>query len=440
MSKIARTIRHAKSACASRLTIATLTVLMGGAAASAGSPAVSGDIEYGYWGNAKRTEVSEAVMKAFHTAFPDANVRGIVAEYRSYIERLTVQAAAGELPCVTQTQSTFLTTYASRNVLMPLDDLVKSGAIDVSGIPAEVLDIGKYDGKLYMVPAGTFVKLIAYNHGLTQKYGIEDPAKKTDFNSFKQWLIDAQKKLPKGVFATEANGANLFTLDSWIAGHGQSISKDGKLGFDKDVIRDYLAFWKDLHDAGTVVPADRLDEQLGAFELRPLSTGQAIAATRDIPNIAQSKEVLEKAGLPADIRFIRNPANQGAKSGNVPGANGLSISTSCNNVPTASAFINFFVNDPKAAVAYRSSNGIVASKSSADALLADKDTPEAVRVSLKVNEEVVADDDLAAASYPSGYQALQDPLRRAYEGVMLNGVSPTDAAERFFKDAGRALR
>lgn len=430
-----------KKFCTSHLAIgAVAATLLGGLPANAEPSAATGDIEYGYWGNAKRTVVTEAVISAFHAKYPEANVRGIVAEYRSYIERLTVQAAAGELPCVTQTQSTFLTTYASRDVLIPLDELVASGAIDVSGIPAEVLDIGKYDGKLYMVPAGTFVKLIAYNHGLAQKYGIEDPAKRTDFNTFKQWLINAQAKLPKGVYATEANGANLFTLDSWIAGHGQSISKDGKLGFDQKVIADYLGFWKELHDAGAVVPADRLDEQLGAFELRPLSTGQALTATRDIPNVAQSKDVLEKAGLPSEIRFFRNPVEAVAKSGNVPGANGLSISASCNNVPTASAFVDFFVNDPTAAIAYQSSNGVVASKSGSAALLADKATPEAVRASLRVNEEVVADDDLAAASYPSGYQALQDPLRRAYEGVMLNGVSPTDAAERFFRDASRALR
>ena len=82
-----------------------------------------GDIDYGYWGNAVRAEVTEAVSRAFEKEFPGAHVQGAVAEYAAYIERLTVQSAAKELPCVTQTQTTFLATYAARNVLRPLDDL-----------------------------------------------------------------------------------------------------------------------------------------------------------------------------------------------------------------------------------------------------------------------------------------------------------------------------
>lgn len=412
----------------------------GPAAAQAAAPAVSGTIEYGYWGNARRTELTQAVIKAFTDTHPGTQVRGIVAEYQSYIERLTVQAAAKELPCVTQAQSTFLATYASRGVLEPLDDLVKSGAFDVSGIPPEVLETGKVDGKLYMIPTGTFLRLPSYNAALLKQYGIEEPKKRANFQDYKAWVLAAQQKLPKGVYATEADGAWLFMLDSWITGHGKVLSENGKLAFDEALLTEYLTYWKELNDAGAVVPADRLDEQFGAFELRPLARGRALLGTRDIPQVVQTAAALKAGNLPVDMKFARNSVADGVKSGNVPGANGLSISASCSNIPTAAAFINFFTNDAGAALIFQSANGVVVSKSGRDALLQSEATPQPVRTSLQVLAEVVADDDLTPATYPSGYQGLQDPLRRAYEAVVLQGQAPADAAKRFFREASRSLR
>lgn len=428
---------YRKMSCSVFAAALATTALMSAAARADG---VSGTIEYGYWGNAKRTQQSEAVMKAFTEANPQANVHGIVAEYQAYIERLTVQAASGQLPCVTQAQSTFLATYASRGVLQPLDDLVKSGAIDVSGIPAAVLETGKFDGKLYMIPTGTFVRLMVYNDALVKKYGVTEPPAKMTYDEYKGWVTEAQKKLPKGVYAVEADGSLNFTLDSWVTGHGKAISVDGKLGFDQAFFKEYLQFWKDLNDAGAVVPADRLDEQFGAFELRPLAKGTALSANRDIPQVVPTEDALNAAKIPNDLRFHSNPVAEGVKSGNVPGANGLSISASCDNVPTAASFINFFSNDPKAAVAYQSANGVVVSDGQRKTLTDDKQTPAAVRRSLKVLADLVATDNLAASTYPSGYQGIQTPLRRAYEAVMLNGQDPDAAAAEFFRNVERVLR
>ncbi|SFU21906.1 extracellular solute-binding protein [Mesorhizobium sp. YR577] len=401
---------------------------------------VDGTIEYGYWGNARRAGLTEAVSRAFETAHPGAKVQGIVAEYAAYVERLTVQAAAGELPCVTQTQSTFLATYATRGVLMPLDDLVQSGGIDVSGIPDEILATGRIGGKLFMLPTGTFLRLVAYNAAMAELYGIAAPPKRGTFDEYKQWLLTSQKKLPQGVYAAENEGANLFTFYSWIAGHGQKFFEKGALGFEPALLTQYFEFWEGLRKAGAVVPADRLDEQFGAVEVTPLSRGHVLSATRDIPQIFQAEQTLATANLPSEIEFARNPVATGAKSGNVPGTNGLSISANCDNIATAAAYLNFFGNDPRAAVAFKSANGVIVSQAGQKALLDSKSTPENVRESLETLSAIVADGDITPASYPSGYQTLPNLLRRIYEDVALKGQSPAEAAKRFFDEASRTLR
>jgi len=433
-----RSALNGSAAVAIALALASLAVRPGLTQDISGP--VEGTIEYGYWGNARRAELTEAVSRKFEEAHPGTEVLGIVAEYAAYIERLTVQAAAGELPCVTQTQSTFLATYATRGVLIPLDELIQAGKIDISGIPEAILETGRINGHLYMLPTGTFLRLIAYNEAMVAEHNIPLPPSRGDFNEYKEWLLAAQEKLPDGVYAGENEGANLFTLYSWIAGHGENFFKDGKLGFDPELLQRYFEFWEDLRKAGAVIPADRLDEQFGAIETTPLSRGHALSATRDIPQIIQVQQTLANAGLPAEIKFFRNPVVEGAISGNVPGTNGLSISASCDNIPTAAAYLDFFSNDPRAALAFQSANGVVVSKPAQEALLSSEATPESVRESLQTLSEVVADGDVATATYPSGYQTLPTLLRRTYEDVALNGRSPAEAAQRFFDEASRTLR
>ena len=412
----------------------------GAALAQPATGPIGGTIEYGYWGNAQRARLTEAVSRAFEAAHPGTKVQGIVAEYASYIERLTVQAAAGELPCVTQTQSTFFATYARRGALRPLDDLVKSGAIDVSGIPGAILDTGRIDGKLFMLPTGTFVRLVAFNAAMAKRYGIADPPKRDTYEKYRQWLIAAQQKLPGGVYAAENEAANFFTLYNWVAGHGQPFFKGNSLGFEPALLVQFFEFWESLRKAGVAMPADRLGEQFGALEMTPLARGQVLSATRDIPQITQAEQTLASANLPAEIRFFRNPVEAGAKSGNVPGTNGLSISANCGKVPTAAAYLSFFDNDPKAALAFQSANGVVVTQAGQRALLGDPATPAAVRRSLETLAEVTSDGDISPATYPAGYQTLPNILRRSYENISLRGQDPKQVAAQFFEEAARTLR
>jgi multiple sugar transport system substrate-binding protein len=292
-----------------------------------------------------------------------------------------------------------------------------------------------------MIPTGTFVRLPAFNAGMVKKYGLPEPAKRMTYAEYKAWLVAAQQKLPKGIYASENDGAWLFVFDSWVAGHGETLFKGKAFGFKPETVTAYLSFWKDLKDAGVLVPVDRIDEQFLSLELRPLARGRALISSRDIPQITQVSQTLASSNLPSEIHFISNPvASPAAKSANVPGANGLSISSSCKNVPTAAAYVNFFSNDPKAALAFQSANGVVVSKTGRQTLLDSPKTPAPVRGALEHLDTLVAANDLAPApAYPPGYQALQDPLRRAYEGVM-RGKAPAAAAKEFLNEAARTIR
>jgi multiple sugar transport system substrate-binding protein len=400
---------------------------------------ISGQIEYGYWGNAARAEVTEAVSRLFEAKYPGTTVTGVSAEYVAYIERLTVQAAASELPCVTQVQTTFLATYARRGALLPLDELIASGAIDVSGIPASVLETGKIEGKQYFIPTGVFLRLLAINKTMAEANGIPILASPATYEQYEAWLRDAQTKLPSGVFAAENEAVNMFTLYSWVTGHGEELFDGQNLAVSQETLTSFFAFWDKLAKDGVAIPPDRIDELVGSIELTPMSTGTALTGTKDIPHAALIEGVLGQSGTPSEVVMVSNPENPDAH-GNVPGGNGLAISANCNNVPVAAAYINYFSNDPEAAVAFRSSNGVAISSTGRQALLDNPDTPANVRRSLSVLDSFAASGDIAAASYPAGYQALPPLLRRVYEDIAFNGVTPEDAAKTFASEAATLLQ
>lgn len=416
-----------------------LTACSGGGSSDA-SGKVEGTIGYGFWGNPGRGDKVAAVTELFKAKYPDVKVEGEVADYLAYMERLTVRAAGNELPCATGMQSTILAQYAEKEVLRPLDDLIESGQIDTSNIPEDVLASGKIDGKQYMIPTGTFVRLMAYNADMVSAAGIQPPTNDMTWEDYAKWLADLQPKLPTGVFAGEDNGGLLFTLSSWVVGHGGEVfTEDNKLGFDKAMLASYFQYWLDLRRAGVIVPPEKIPEQNGALELTPMALGTAVSGTRDVPHVYITEQALSKAGLPSNVEAVSVPSEDSDKSANIVGSNGISIPESCDNVATAAAWINFFSNDVDAALAFQSDNGILTNTKAQEAIVAKAEIPDGVKQNVTIFRKLTDSGDLTTSRYPSGLNTVTNELLRLYQAAAFGQTSVDAAVDEFFVSAEDAL-
>ncbi|GAA2026077.1 ABC transporter substrate-binding protein [Agromyces tropicus] len=416
-----------------------LTGCGGGGGDSTADGEIAGEISYAFWGNPARAEKVDDVIGVFEDANPEATVSPEVADYMAYIERLTVRAAGNDLACATGTQSTFLAQYAENGALRPLDDLIESGQIDVSDIPEDVLAAGQVDGKQYMLPTGTFVRLLAYNADLVAETGAPAPTDDLTWEEYGDWLREVQDGLPDGVYATENEGGLMFTFMSWVAGHGGTFVEDGKLAFDQDTLADYFEFWLDLTDDGAAIPAASIPDQLGALELTPMANGIAASGTRDIPHLYITEQALAGAGKRAAVEAVSNPSDDPDESANILGSNGISIPESCDNVATAAAWIDFFANDADAALAFQSDNGILTNTTAQDALLDDADTPDGVKQNVTILQGLTESGDLTTTAYPAGLPTLTAELQRLYQQVAFGEMSVDEAAAAFFTAAEDAL-
>lgn len=413
----------------------------GGGGASDPSGEIEGTIEYGFWGTPARGEKVSALSDLFSKKHPGATVEGEVADYLAYTERLTVRAAGGDLPCATGVQSTFLAQYAQNGALRSLDDLIESGQIDVTDIPDDVLAAGQVDGEQYMIPTGTFLRLLAYNADVVADAGLDAPTDDMTWEDYADWLRDLQASLPEGVYAAENEGGIMFTLTSWVIGHGGEVfTDDGDLGFDKQTLTEFFQYWLDLAEDGAVVPAERIPEQTAALELTPMAVGDAVAGTRDIPHIYITEQTLAGAGLPSHIEQVSVPSESADQSANVLGSNGISIPAECDNIPTAAAWIDFFANDVDAALTFQSDNGILTNTAAQEALLADPEIPEGVKQNVTILQAVTEGGDVTTSRYPSGLNTISNELLRLYQSVAFGEVTVDQAVDAFFTSAEDALR
>ncbi|MEQ3549036.1 ABC transporter substrate-binding protein [Pseudonocardia nematodicida] len=400
---------------------------------------IGGSVDYGYWGNPSRAERVAAVVEGFRSVHPGTRVSSQVGAYQSYIERLTVRAAGRDLPCVTSMQSTFFAPYATQGALLPLDDLIADGSIDVSDIPEDVLESGMAEGRQFMIPTGSYVRPVAYNADLLASTGVGPPPPGWDWAGYEQWLRAIDARLPEGVYATEIEGSNLMSLFSFVASHDQEFFDDDGLGFPPELLREWFAMWEGLTRDGVSVPASMIPDQTNNMESTPMARGVAVAGTKDIPHLTIHERVLQSSGLGDEVAWATNPVAVPGASGNVIGSNGLAISADCDNVATSAAFIDYFANDPAAISAYQSDNGVVPGSRSQQVLLDDADTPEGVQRSVRVLRELSEDSDIASMTYPQGIQILTGELRRLFEDIAFGRTDIDTAVESFYAEARQAL-
>jgi multiple sugar transport system substrate-binding protein len=336
-------------------------------------------------------------------------------------------------------QSTALAQFADPKILRPLDDLVESKTIDTSNVPKGVIDTGRgFDGKLYMISTGVFSRVDFYNDALLQQTGIAPPAETWTWDQYKALMMQIQAKLPAGTNAVENNGGDLNPLVTWVLSHGQPMFQQKALGFDKATLADWFQFWEDLRKAGVATSETEVAERQPPLELHPLSNGLTVFGSYAPNQVAAVQTALTKQGKAGTLQLIKEPNGPGG-SGDAIGTNGLTIGANCDNVPASAAFINFFLNDPQAAAAYKSDNGSVSSTPLLQAQIDDPTSSPPLVAQLKFQQHLTSGGFVKDIKYAAGYSALSPLLTTTYQNIAFGRQTITAAVDDFFNQANAIL-
>jgi multiple sugar transport system substrate-binding protein len=396
---------------------------------------LSGSLQMSYWGSSTRVEKTNKIIPLFNAEYPKLTVQPQVGDFTTYFQKLNVQAASKTMPCITGMQTRQLNDYTSNGTLAPLDDLMKSGQIDVSDIPKTVLDSGKGpDGKQYMIPYGIAWNSIMVNQAMQEQYGITPLSSTYSWDDYEAWLKEAKEKLPEGVSPTDTQGGDEAEFSAYVIGNGEKMfGKDGKIGFDKSTLTDYWNMWEKFREEGlTNSPEDASDE--------PTQIEQSYVVQGKVLSEQTAGNALNAANLAApDKKLTTLPFATGSSGlGNMFFTSGWSIPAACNNIPGAAAFIDFWTTNDEAATIYSSDNGAVANSKQLQAQIDNPATP-AIKKTLE-DYQFILDKKVPAQTIPPGYNAtFEQSFLRSYQDVMFGRKSVAQAVDSFFDEANASL-
>lgn len=102
--------------------------------APASTSGESVELRIAWWGSQNRTTRTLDVIKLFEKEHPNIKISPEYASYDDYFTKLTTQAAGKSLPDLIQQDYPYIAEWVSRDLLLPLDDYVSNGSLNLKGV------------------------------------------------------------------------------------------------------------------------------------------------------------------------------------------------------------------------------------------------------------------------------------------------------------------
>ncbi|AJY46531.1 ABC transporter substrate-binding protein [Martelella endophytica] len=318
-----------------------------------------------FWGGQARADKTGQASAIF------ADKTGIAVQneflsWNDYWTKLATQIAGGNAPDVVQMDYRYITEYASRNAIAPLDEFVGQ-QLNLDDFDEDQIQGGSVDGKLYGISLGANSMACVYNTVILEKAGIELPQGGFTYDQLYEYAdLFKQAGLPKGISVITDSSGNEQVLESWLRQRKKALyTADGKLAFDADDATEWFIMWSKLRDAGVCVSAEDTALGTGPMESSMLVTGKAAIQT-DNSNLLVAYQALMQDPLAlAPFPLIAADATGGQYR---KPSMFFSIATSSRAKAEAAKFLSFFVNDLEAAKVLGTERGIPCSEAVREAL------------------------------------------------------------------------
>lgn len=203
------------------------------------------------WGYGLDDARAKARLAVFQKANPDIKIESVGGDLNT--QQLLTAVASGDPPEVVNVDRSQIGSWAGRNALDPLDDLIARDKYDLSQFYNFTIDQVKYKGKVYGIPQFVNIDLIYMNLDDFQKAGIDpntvDPGNWEQLQQLGAKLSKSEGgNVTQTGFDTKMQDGRLW-LWSWANGV-DLISADGqKANFNDPKVVEALTWAKAVVDA-----------------------------------------------------------------------------------------------------------------------------------------------------------------------------------------------
>lgn len=377
-----------------------------------------------WWGNQVRNERTQQALDKYHELNPDVTVEGQFNQWNDYWQKLATDSAGDSLPDVIQMDYSYIDQYVSSGQLLDLTPYIESGALDVSNIPDNIVEMGKVGDGNYGIPSGVTGSCMYYNKTATDAAGVEIKQNMT-LDEF----IEAAKTMKEktGYRVSLENGGSY--LPEWLRGKGTPFT-EAKLPVGEDEIASFFQILVDGVNDGWHMTPDLMVST--GVEDEPLVYGSS-PETMSWCTMNGSSNMLTafQAAAPegTQIALMTIPTDDPTKSNYLKPSMYFSISATTKNPDAAVALLNYLIN----------------SEDCNDILLGERGVPVSTVIADSIKDKI-SETDQAAMDYvtdvitpncspidppnPEGWSEFSETLKKLQESVGYGETSAEDAAKQ----------
>ncbi|QBI55007.1 ABC transporter substrate-binding protein [Streptomonospora litoralis] len=409
-------------------------VLAATACGGGGSQNETVELRFSWWGADDRHSTTQEVIKRFEEAHPDINVTGEYTDWSSYWDRLATNAAANDAPDIMTQEERYLREYAERGALLDLNEV--SDQLDTSKLDELVMGGGELNGARYAVPTGVNAFTIMADPQAFEEAGVEMP---DDETWTWQDYVDISARITEGtdgeIVGTQTPGFNEQSFQIYARQREQALyDAEGALNFDQSTMTEYWEHIKSLHEEnGAPGAAKSVELESGGPDQSVLADNSGAMAAFWTNQLGTMEETSGR-----DLELLRFPGESAsAQAGTFfKPAMFYSISAGTEHPEEAATFVDFLLNDKKAAELILADRGLPANTDLREQLM--DQLPEADAESAEFLNEIEGDVAGAVPPPPIGAGDVVDITMRINEDLMFGEITPEEASQRWMSEVKKA--
>jgi multiple sugar transport system substrate-binding protein len=408
--------------------VALLAVACGGSGGSGDDETKAGPatLRFSWWGNAERAELMQKAIDLFQSKNPEIKVTPSFQEFEAYWQKMATETAGGNAPDVLQMDFAYLREYSDRNALY---DLKKQDGknLELGDLLTGLKGAGEINGKLYGVPTGGNTWGYIYNPALYTQAGVPEPKEGWTWDDYRAAVKTIAEKT--GIPGGGAYIGTYYNLELQLRQEGKLLyTEDGKLGFDKARLAEFLEEGKALADAKVTLPIEK------GVQIKPAHALEQDLIAGDLgwDNFMARYDKAAKA----ELKLGPVPTDKAGTSGQyLKPSMLLSVSQKTEHPAAAAKLVSFMVNDPEVGKIFGANRGLP--PTNAQRAAAQLEGPLAA---VAAYEDQLKDKfGKTPPAPPKGAGSLEQAFTRIVEELQYGRISVDQAVDQFFTEVEETL-
>ncbi len=306
------------------------------------------ELRFAWWGSQGRHDRTLKMIEKFEELHPNIKVKPEYTSFDGYWEKLSTQIAGNNEPDIMQMSISYIKEYSDRGVLTDLTPYVGK-ELQTVDLNQDVLSKqGTVNGKLTGVPISDNASVLIYNKEMYQQAGVEPPGMDITWDEYFAKAREVKAKLGDNVHGSFDMSISLEAFMYYVFSSGGAMYQDNRLGYDDQLLKEWLTMWDDARKEGIVPPAAVTASQMPIGNADPnrdaLMKGSVpIVGPLFIAMFPAYENVMKEK-----VDMIPYPKAKLSGSAILP-AMFLSASAKSEHPKETAIFLDFFINSKEAA-------------------------------------------------------------------------------------------